>query len=74
VLGQPDPTLGERVVALLVPASGHHLDPAEVVAYCRDRLARYEVPQDLKVVASIPHTPKGAIDRVAALATYQQLG
>jgi acyl-CoA synthetase (AMP-forming)/AMP-acid ligase II len=74
VLGQPDPTLGERVVALLVPASGQHLDPAEVVAYSRDRLARYEVPQDLKVVAAIPHTAKGTIDRVAALATYQQLG
>jgi acyl-CoA synthetase (AMP-forming)/AMP-acid ligase II len=73
VLGQSDPTLGERVVALLVPTSGQHLDPIEVVAYSRDRLARYEVPQDLKVVDAIPHTPKGAIDRVAALTTYEHL-
>jgi acyl-CoA synthetase (AMP-forming)/AMP-acid ligase II len=73
VLGQPDPTLGERVVALLVPASGHDLEPAEVAAYGKDRLARYEVPTDFKVVSAIPHTPKGDIDRVAALATYQSL-
>jgi acyl-CoA synthetase (AMP-forming)/AMP-acid ligase II len=73
VLGQPDPTLGERVVALLVRASGHDLEPTDVLAYCRDRLARYEVPQDFKVVDAIPHTPKGAIDRGAALATYQHL-
>jgi acyl-CoA synthetase (AMP-forming)/AMP-acid ligase II len=73
VLGQPDPTLGERVVALLVPAAGQDLVPAEILAYSRDRLARYEVPQDFQVVDAIPHTSKGAIDRVAALATYQHL-
>jgi acyl-CoA synthetase (AMP-forming)/AMP-acid ligase II len=72
VLGQPDPVLGERVVALLVPASDH-LEPTDVLAYSRDRLARYEVPQGLKVVDTIPHTAKGAIDRTAALATYQRL-
>jgi acyl-CoA synthetase (AMP-forming)/AMP-acid ligase II len=73
VLGQPDPTLGERVVALLVPASGQKLDPNEVVAYSKDRLARYEIPQDLRVVDAIPHTAKGAIDRVAALSAYEHL-
>jgi acyl-CoA synthetase (AMP-forming)/AMP-acid ligase II len=73
VLGQPDSTLGERVVALLVPVSGQDLEPAEVTAYGSSRLARYEVPSDVKVVDAIPHTPKGDIDRVAALATYQNL-
>lgn len=73
VLGQPDPTLGERVVALLVPASGQKLDPSEVVAYSKDRLARYEIPQDLRVVDAIPHTAKGAIDRLAALTAYERL-
>jgi acyl-CoA synthetase (AMP-forming)/AMP-acid ligase II len=73
VLGQPDPILGERVVALVVPAPGLKLQVDDVVDYCKGRLARYEIPQDLKVVDAIPHTSKGAIDRVAALATYQHL-
>jgi acyl-CoA synthetase (AMP-forming)/AMP-acid ligase II len=71
VLGQPDPTLGEVVVALLVPTSGHNLEPAEVTAYGKDHLARYEVPTEFKIVSAIPHTPKGDIDRVAALAAYK---
>jgi acyl-CoA synthetase (AMP-forming)/AMP-acid ligase II len=74
VLGQPDPILGERVVALLVPASGQQLQPTDVLAYSRDRLARYEVPQDFRVIGAIPHTPKGAIDRTAALTAYEHLG
>jgi acyl-CoA synthetase (AMP-forming)/AMP-acid ligase II len=73
VLGQPDPILGERVVALVVPENGRDIQLTDVVAYCRDRLARYEVPQDLKVVSAIPHTSKGAIDRLAALFAYQHL-
>ncbi len=74
VLAQPDPVLGERVVALLVPGPGAHLDPSAVVAYGRGRLAPYEVPQDVRVVDAIPHTSKGAIDRPAALAAYGHPG
>ncbi|MCW2548602.1 MAG: sauT [Mycobacterium sp.] len=73
VLGEPDPTLGERVVALLVPAPGQHLETAGVVAFCRDRLARYEVPQEFKMIGAIPHTPNGAIDRSAAFDAYRRL-
>ena len=71
VLGRPDPILGERVVALVVPRPGRSVDPDRVLEACRDRLARYEVPDDIKVVKRIPHTAKGAIDRTAALAAYQ---
>jgi hypothetical protein len=73
VLGQTHPTLGERVVALLVAAPGQHLDPSEVLAASRAKLARHEVPQDVKVVDAIPRTATGAIDRRAALAAYGQL-
>ena len=38
---------------------------SDVVAWCRDRSVRYEVPQDLKVVDAIPRTPKDAIDGTA---------
>jgi acyl-CoA synthetase (AMP-forming)/AMP-acid ligase II len=71
VLGAPDPTLGERVVALVVPQPGRRLEPSRLVDACGDRLATYEIPQDIKVVDRIPHTPKGAIDRTAALTAYQ---
>jgi acyl-CoA synthetase (AMP-forming)/AMP-acid ligase II len=71
VLGQPDPTLGERVVALVVLASGQDFQASEVLDSCRRRLARYEIPEDIRAVDRIPHTAKGAIDRSAVLAAYQ---
>ena len=56
-----------------LPRHAHHvdqIDPARILDACRDRLARYEIPEDITFVERIPHTPKGAIDRTAALAAY----
>ena len=50
VLGLPDPRWGERVVAVLRPATGAALDPAEVEAFLRERLAPDKVPKQWVVV------------------------
>jgi O-succinylbenzoic acid--CoA ligase len=64
VAGRPDPEWGESVVAWVVPidpTSPPSLD--ELREFCRDDLARYKAPRELRVVPQIPRTPNGKIRR-----------
>ena len=64
VLGCPDPEWGERVVALIVPE-----DPLwpptlpELLEFTRSRLGSAKRPRELRVVASLPRTALGKLDR-----------
>jgi acyl-CoA synthetase (AMP-forming)/AMP-acid ligase II len=61
VVGVPDPRLGEVGQAYLVMRTGHALDTAAVLAFCRDRLANYKVPRHVEFRASLPRNPAGKI-------------
>jgi O-succinylbenzoic acid--CoA ligase len=76
VVGVPDPEWGERVSALLVPGPGvsapdadpestprRRLDPDDVTAFARDRLAAYKLPKSIAVAESLPRTVSGTVDR-----------
>lgn len=45
VVGVPHETLGEMVVACIVPVEGSALDEATIIAFARERLASYKVPR-----------------------------
>jgi HIP---CoA ligase len=59
VIGVPDARFGEVGRAYVVPRPGHALDEAEVVAYCRERLANYKVPRQVVFRDSLPRNPSG---------------
>jgi len=61
VVGTPDPHWGERVVAVITVRAGARLDPADVIAQCRTRLAGYKCPKDVRFVDDLPKTPSGKI-------------
>lgn len=63
VLGAPDARLGERVVAFVVAALP--LQAEQVAAHCRERIARYKVPRDIRFVDALPRAADGAVDRAA---------
>jgi acyl-CoA synthetase (AMP-forming)/AMP-acid ligase II len=65
VFGVPDPLYGETVAAVVVPGSSSPPTVAELTEFCRERLARFEVPATIKVTSELPHTAKGSIDRRA---------
>jgi acyl-CoA synthetase (AMP-forming)/AMP-acid ligase II len=70
VFAIPDATYGERVGAAVVVDESAGVRPADILASCRSRLAPFEVPERLEVVAVLPHTAKGALDRRAVADRY----
>ena len=64
VLGVPDERLGERVVAAIqLRDAGAAPSEAELRDFCRDRLARYKVPDRIATVASFPRNAMGKIQK-----------
>jgi O-succinylbenzoic acid--CoA ligase len=66
VAGRPDPEWGEHVVAWVVPA--HPNDPPtleQLREYCRDAIARFKAPRDLRVVGTLSRTTNGKVRRSA---------
>ncbi|BBZ02658.1 o-succinylbenzoate--CoA ligase [Mycolicibacterium chitae] len=60
VVGRPDHRLGEVPVALVELRAD--AEPAQLLEFLTARLARYELPADIAVVAEIPRTPSGKPD------------
>jgi benzoate-CoA ligase family protein len=65
VVGGRDPDGLEITVAFLVPRTGHHIDAAGIEAHCRSRMASYKRPRRIEVVAELPKTPTGKVQRFA---------
>jgi O-succinylbenzoic acid--CoA ligase len=65
VFARPDPEWGEAVVAAVVPRNGAPLDPEELRAFCRARLAGFKVPKAIETVGVLPRTASGKLRRGA---------
>jgi acyl-CoA synthetase (AMP-forming)/AMP-acid ligase II len=62
VVGVPDPMMGEKVGAVVVPLPGHELDPQALVAFAEERLADFKVPQYVAVRTDpLPRNPGGKV-------------
>ncbi len=62
VVGVPDPVMGEKVGAVVVPRPGMTLEPAELAEFARERLADFKVPQHLVVRSEpLPRNPGGKV-------------
>jgi O-succinylbenzoic acid--CoA ligase len=65
VVGVPDVEWGERVAALVVPATGRDPTATALEAHCRGRLAGFKVPRQFAFSESLPRTVSGTVDRDA---------
>jgi long-chain acyl-CoA synthetase len=64
-VGRPDPEHGEEVVAVVQLAPGRQVTGPELVAFTRSRMARYKYPREVTVLAEVPLTSVGKINRKA---------
>ncbi|MBN9620692.1 MAG: fatty acid--CoA ligase, partial [Actinobacteria bacterium] len=69
VIGVPDERWGERPIAVAV-ARAEGVDPAEVVAFARERMAHYKCPTEVVFVAELPRNPSGKVLKRELRAPY----
>ena len=67
VIGVPDEKWGEAGRAYVVP-TGANFDPADLLTWASERLARYKLPREIVVVAELPRTASGKVQKHALLA------
>ena len=65
VVGVPDPSKGEIVAAAIELRAGAAADTASIVAFCRERLASYKIPERFafRAAGDLPRTPTGKIHK-----------
>ena len=74
VVAQPHPKWDERPVALIVRAEDIDIGMEEVIAHCATRFARWQLPDDVLFVDSIPLTSTGKMDKKAVRARLESDG
>jgi len=57
IVGVPSELEGETVWAYVVPKTGQSLTVRELLTYARREMAAYKVPQEVRIVESLPRTP-----------------
>ena len=72
-IGVPDEEMGEQLKALIVPADPSRLpEEAEVIAFCRDRIAHYKCPRSVEFVSEeqLGRSAMGKINKQALRAPH----
>jgi long-chain acyl-CoA synthetase len=63
VVGRPDERHGEEVVAFVSLRRGDETTPDDLVAFAKQRIGGYKYPREVRIVADVPLTPVGKVDR-----------
>jgi len=63
VFGEPHHLLQNVIVAEVCPVAGELISDRELRKYCKSRLSRYKVPQEIRLKESLPETATGKIIR-----------
>jgi acyl-CoA synthetase (AMP-forming)/AMP-acid ligase II len=61
IIGIPDKTWGERIVAVIVLRKGQEIDQASIESHLRGKVAGYKVPKEIQVIAELPRNAAGKI-------------
>lgn len=61
VTGIPDEDWGQCLVAYIVVREGESLTEPEIIAYAKERVARFAVPRRMMFVEELPRNPTGKI-------------
>ena len=70
VVGIPSPQWGEAVHAVVVLREGASVEPADLIAHCRGRLAAYKAPKSVDIVDDLPKNASGKILKREVRAAY----
>jgi len=64
IVAMPDPRLGERACAVVIPREGQSLTLPEITAFLEGhQLSRQKFPERLEIVSEFPTTPSGKVQK-----------
>lgn len=61
VVGKPDEKLGEEVLAFVTLKPGTQVSGTDIIAFCKERLAAYKYPREVRLLSELPKGPTGKI-------------
>ena len=61
VIGVPDETFGEALLAAIVPVAGQTLTDQELIEHCRGKIGGYKIPRRYIFLGALP---KSAMDKI----------
>jgi acyl-CoA synthetase (AMP-forming)/AMP-acid ligase II len=70
VIGLPHPHWGEAVTGVVILEPGQQISEADLIAYCRTKLAGYETPKDMLFVDELPETVGGKVLKYKLRSTF----
>jgi crotonobetaine/carnitine-CoA ligase len=62
-VGVPSELGEDEVMIVVVPRPGSEIDPAELWAFCTERMAAFQVPRYIRVIAELPKTPTEKVQK-----------
>lgn len=62
-VGVPSELGEDEVMIVVVPRPGSEIDPAELSAFCVDRMAAFQVPRYIRLIAALPKTPTEKVQK-----------
>ncbi|MSP66656.1 MAG: long-chain-fatty-acid--CoA ligase [Alphaproteobacteria bacterium] len=62
-IARPHPKWGERPLLVVVPKAGRTPSKESVLAYLKDKVAPWWLPDDVVVAADLPHTATGKVSK-----------
>jgi fatty-acyl-CoA synthase len=72
VVGATDRVLGQVVVAHVALRGTKRASTAELHDWCRDRLARFQVPREIVIHDALPHTETGKVIKTELRRTHRR--
>jgi fatty-acyl-CoA synthase len=70
LIGRPHDKWGEVGVMIVVAKEGEAPDADDLIAFCRDKLARYKVPKEVIFADELPYSPYGKVQKVKLKERY----
>jgi fatty-acyl-CoA synthase len=70
VIGVPDERWGETVKALIVIRAGHAVTEAELIDFCRSKLAHYKCPTSVELRDTLARTATGKLQKFKLRGPY----
>jgi AMP-dependent synthetase/ligase len=70
VIGLPSEKWGEEVTAVVVLKKGVTVSKADLIAFCRERLAGFETPKKVIFTDSLPESVAGKIRKYDLVQKY----